>query len=77
MFDSVDEMVEENDRRHLDGGLGPEDIQEPSLQYASCLCLCFTTILHILPFNLGAARLAFTEDTNSLFDSSRLSRQCL
>jgi hypothetical protein len=38
MFDSVDEMVEESDRRHLDDSLEPEDVQEPTLQYAVCLC---------------------------------------
>jgi hypothetical protein len=34
MFVSVDEMVEENDRRHLDDSLEPEDAEEPTLQYA-------------------------------------------
>jgi hypothetical protein len=34
MFESVDEMVEENDRRYLDNSLELEDIEEPTLQYA-------------------------------------------
>jgi hypothetical protein len=29
MFDSVDEMVEENDRRHLDDSSESEDIEDP------------------------------------------------
>lgn len=43
MFESVDEMVEENDRRHLDDSLEPEDVKEPTLQYA--IYLYFMTYL--------------------------------
>jgi hypothetical protein len=34
MFESVDEMVEENNRQHLDNSLELEDVEEPTLQYA-------------------------------------------
>jgi hypothetical protein len=33
MFDSVDEMVAENDRRHLDEDLEPEDRDQPTPEY--------------------------------------------
>jgi hypothetical protein len=33
MFDSVDEMVEENDRRHLDEDLEPEDRDQSTPEY--------------------------------------------
>jgi len=38
MFDSVDEMVEENDRRHLDEGLEPEDRGEYTQESAFLSC---------------------------------------
>ena len=37
MFDSVDEMVEENDRRRLEEDLPPEDKDPPTPEYVSTL----------------------------------------
>ena len=37
MFDSVDEMVEENDRRQLDEDLLPEDRDQPTPEHVSLL----------------------------------------
>ena len=37
MFNSIDEMVEENDHRRLDEDLPPEDRDQPTPEYVSLL----------------------------------------
>jgi hypothetical protein len=44
MFDSVDELVAEYDRRHLEGDLQVEDMDQPTPKYVLSLPVDFAHI---------------------------------